>query len=146
MRPSGEAHDRDVGADEADAPGDELPGAEEIPEVEADRALTRREQRLRAVAIEHTHVAQHDLGPEPAQPRVDALVLDPEPRLLLDPRLHAAGVFRHLRDREAQRAERDRREDDQGRQHACRDTPRTGGRRAGRVFVHMSTTSYWSWT
>ena len=138
----GQAHHGDVRAEEPQAAGDQLAGAEEIPQVEADRGFARLEQRLLAVAVEHAHVAQHDLRAEPAQARVEAAVLDAQVRLLLDPRLHAIGVRRHLRDQHPQRAEHERGEDDQHREHAGRDAPPAGGTRSSRRVGHMGTTSY----
>ena len=82
----GETHDRDARLQDVHAAGDELPGAEEVPEVEPDAAFARREQRLRAVLVEHAQVAQHDLGPVPAQARVEPRILELHVRLPLDPR------------------------------------------------------------
>ena len=139
-----EAHDRDGRANEPHSTGDQFAGTEQAQQVDGDRALAGLEQRLGAILVQHTDVAQHDLGPEPAQPRVDAGKLHAQVGLLLDPVLQAGRVLGDERERESQRAKQQRGCDQHASQKPGQQPPGPGGGAAPGSLVHMSTTSYWS--
>ena len=138
------AHDRDGRADEPHATRDEFAGSEEAPQVEGDGALAGLEQGVRAILVQHPHVAQHDLGTEPAQPRIDAGELDAQASLLLDPLLQARRILRDEREGQSQCAQQQCRSDQHAGQQPGQQPPGPGGVAAPGSLAHMSTTSYWS--
>ena len=90
-----EAHHRHCRADEAHAPGNELAGAQHVPEIERDTSFAHCEHRLPVFSVEDAKVVEYELRAVPAQPSVQARELEPQLRLPLHPGLHAVGALGH---------------------------------------------------
>ena len=150
-----EAHHRHCRADEAHASGNELAGAQHVPEIERDTSFAHCEHRLPVFSVEDAKVVEYELRSVPAQPRVQARELEPQ--------LASAAPPRPLRGRRARACRRARYGAAAAAVQSRSAGPRTRkprtpqqaplpgaggtvglGRGGERVRVHISTTSYWS--
>ena len=120
------------------------------PDVEADAGGVRLREERSTLWRQHRHIAHEQFRPVEAPARIHALEADIQVRGLIDPRLDLITILRQVCDRDAHRADQQRKQDDEaarGPRDPAHDAARNGPFRGGRLghsCAHISTTSNWS--